>query len=153
MAALRNGGSHVITMIRGALARGTGAGSELTIPAGDAVFLWDAKRHGNEGPLMKAFITPEGKTITKDKTTVFVAYDEETLAARMGAVRGVATLEQTEFLHIITKESCRAPTEKGKFRGGDPRTFHWSGAAGSHQAALADDAHEQKGALWGSTNR
>ena len=140
-------------MIRGALARGTGAGSELTIPAGDAVFLWDAKRHGNEGPLMKAFITPEGKTITKDKTTVFVAYDEETLAARMGAVRGVATLEQTDFLHIITKKKLSCPNRNLLFRGDDPRNFHWPGAAASHQAAMADGAHKQKVDLWGSTNR
>ena len=116
--ALRNGGSHVQMMVRGALGRFALADSPESVPEGDAVFLWDAKRHGNETALLRSFTKPNGGTMSKEKLTLYTVYDEQSLRARLGVVRGVATVNQTEFLHVVTNSKLSVPERTRKHYSG-----------------------------------
>jgi hypothetical protein len=98
-------------MVRGAIAS---RGDPDTIHDGDLVLLWDAKRHGNENALMKAFTKSDGRTMKKEKTLTFVHFEEDSLKARRCAVRGVGTIQQTEFLWVVAHSAMLGPERARK---------------------------------------
>ena len=117
--ALRNNGTHVQMMVRGAISRFQADSQQSeSVTEGDAVFLWDAKRHGNEAALMRSFTKSNGATMSKEKLTLYTVYDEQSMRARLGAVRGVATVHQTEFLHVVTSSRLSVPERNRKHYSG-----------------------------------
>ena len=56
--------------------------------------------------------------MSKEKLTLYTVYDEQSIRARLGAVRGVATVHQTEFLHVVTSSRLSVPERNRKHYSG-----------------------------------
>jgi hypothetical protein len=87
-------------------------GDQEKIVDGDAYLLFDAWRHGNEAEMMRCFKKSDGKVMDKCKRTVFLTYDEKSLSDRRTLTRGTSVIHQTEFLHIITKNTLNLGPER-----------------------------------------
>ena len=70
-------------------------------------FLFDGCRHGNETQLLSGFKKSDNKVMAKNKHQNFIMYEERALASRRNVVRGVNTLDQVEYLHVVSKEAPR----------------------------------------------
>ena len=115
VAPLRDAGGHANTMVKGAIGARSSDGE---LASGDLYLMWDAKRHGNEAVLLKPFSKAGEKPMTKERQTLYVIYEEASLSARRSAVRGMATIQQVEFLHVVSK---------GAVEGEDRKRTHYAG--------------------------
>ena len=109
VAPLRDAGAHANTMVKGAIGARSSDGE---LVSGDLYLMWDAKRHGNEAALLKPFSKAGEKAMTKERQTLYVIYEEASLSARRGAVRGMATIQQVEFVHIVSKSVVEGEERK-----------------------------------------
>ncbi|CAK0904040.1 unnamed protein product, partial [Prorocentrum cordatum] len=98
--------SHQKTGIKGIM---TGAGDQNSIADNLMFFVLDGQQHGHETKLMKAFVDENGRSVTKEKKTIYVACSESSLRKRRARVRGSVSLSCVEFCHIVTHKPLALP--------------------------------------------
>jgi hypothetical protein len=97
--------------------------------ANDVFVFWDGGKKGNENELMSIFRRSTeddaGKRATinleKKKITLSVVYTEESIRERRERVRGLGSIKQLEFVHVVTHKSFtktddRAATVKDRLK-------------------------------------
>lgn len=134
VAPLRDAGGHANTMVKGAIGARSSDGE---LVSGDLYLMWDAKRHGNEAALLKPFSKAGEKVMTKERQTVYVIYEEASLSARRAAVRGMASIQQVEFVHIVSK---------GIIEGEERKRTHYAGT--THGDTLGPVTLPDPKSLW-----
>ena len=82
-----------------------------TLPEGVFFHMLDGCVHGHELKLMKAFTTDEGKSMAKDKRTLYLACSEKSMRARRSRVRGAVPLSCVEYCHIVSKTAVDMPSK------------------------------------------
>jgi hypothetical protein len=80
---------------------GDGAGNELHDKL--IFFLFDAGRHGNTTAMQAAFKKIDGRTLPKNMHTLYVTYEEASLAARRQRVKGCHALNQVEMITCVSR--------------------------------------------------
>lgn len=80
----------------------------------DVYLIYDAGKHGNERMLLSAFKAEGNKSIPHDPKRLYVLTGEKSLAARRSLTRGFATLDQMEFVYVVTKDGLKVPERKRK---------------------------------------
>ncbi len=51
------------------------------------------------------------KHMDKSKKTFYIFYEEQSLSARRERVRGLCSLDQTEWMHVLTRRPLVVPTK------------------------------------------
>ena len=91
-----------LTKMLGAIGKARGQEDELD--AGDVYMCFDAFRHGNEQEIQKCFKKSNGKLKDKNRRTIFIFYDQDSLAERRTLTRKTTVINQMEFCSVITKD-------------------------------------------------
>jgi hypothetical protein len=65
--------------------------------------MFDGFKEGNDHTLLSAFVNGDNKALERAKRPIRLLYDEESMTARLGLVRGFSTLNQLETVYIVTK--------------------------------------------------
>ena len=82
---------------------------------GDVYVVFDAFRHGNENEIARCFRKEsDGKTMTKDKRTVYMFYEQESLASFRGLTRGATVIHQMEFCHLFSATPLNTGPEEDR---------------------------------------
>jgi hypothetical protein len=69
----------------------------------DLYLMFDGFKEGNDHTLLSAFVNGDNKALERAKRPIRLLYDEESMTARLGLVRGFSTLNQLETVYIVTK--------------------------------------------------
>jgi hypothetical protein len=101
--------AYVKKMVGAAIAARGGVVAE-----NDVYLIYDAGKHGNERMLMSAFKGDGNKSIPHDPKRLYVCTSEKSLADRRSLTRGFATLDQMEFVYVVTKDGLKVPERKRK---------------------------------------
>ena len=72
--------------------------------------------HGNESRLMKGFAGPDGKMLPRHKQQLFVAVSQSSMQKRRDKCRGTGSINQVEFLWVITKSQFDVPEKNASTR-------------------------------------
>lgn len=97
---------HVNHLIKGCL---LAADSPDSMPEGHLFFMMDGKTHGNEGKLVKAFASSEGKALSKSKKTLYFITSEDSERVSKEKVVGIGTINTIEFCHVLSLDSINLP--------------------------------------------
>ena len=81
------------------------------LPDGDVYLLWDAGRHGNERILASPFVD---KKLPHEARRVYLHTSEKSTMARGGRAQGVGSIDQVEFVQVVTKSSLAVPEVQRK---------------------------------------
>ena len=95
---------HAKRLIKGALAVACGGDSDA-VPSGFLFILRDGRVHENTQKLLKIFANDNGKMMEKSKRTLYVTTTEESERTVKERVKGIATLQTTEFVTLVTNET------------------------------------------------
>lgn len=97
-------------LVKGLLAPvlGLHCGEQETLHDGDLFAFLDGGKFGLESVMLGSLVHPDtGKSLPKTKKTVFISRSEEAANSNNDVVRGVATVQQLESLHLVSKNALR----------------------------------------------
>lgn len=95
---------HAARLIKGALQAGAGADVD-EVPSGFLYILRDGRVHDNTPKLLKCFANEKGKAMEKQKRTIYVSTTEESERTIKSRVKGIGTLQTTEFVTLVSKDN------------------------------------------------
>ena len=73
---------------------------------------------GNTTKFYEPLKNDKGKTDNLDKHMIYIIMDEQSMAARMSRVRGFKSMDQVEYLHMVTLGGLKVPDRKKEVYGG-----------------------------------
>ncbi|CAE7547537.1 unnamed protein product [Symbiodinium sp. CCMP2592] len=95
------------------------SGAEL--PFNGIFAITDAGKTGNERAILNCFVNEAGASMAKHHKSLYVAYKESDLAARLEKFKSTAQLNQLETVHIVTSSAAskqkRRPRRAGHLKG------------------------------------